>query len=98
MSGRRKLTAAAAASLSVLLLVGCTYDYGQHSDRISYRAGDAVNANLEGETIDPSSASMYDTTGLGKNGSVQPPSSSTSPSTPTNPPAPTNPPTAPSTP
>jgi len=57
----------AAASLG-----GCTYDYTQHSDRIAYSAGDAVKANLEAETVDPSNPSMYSKKGLGKNGRVIP--------------------------
>ena len=63
----------AAAGLLALLLGGCNFDYLQHTDRISYQAGDAVDANLERQTIDPSHGSMYDTSGLGKNGSVVPP-------------------------
>lgn len=55
-----------------LLSSGCVYDYLQHSDRISYRAGDAVKANLARETIDPSKESMNSTAGLGKNGHVIP--------------------------
>lgn len=58
---------AAAAALS---LGGCTYDYLQRSDRVAYSAGNAVRANLEGQTINPSKGSMYDTSGLGKNGPV----------------------------
>jgi hypothetical protein len=72
LSGRRPLATATAASLLALLLCGCSYDYLQHSDRIGYRAGDAVAANLERETINPSRRSTYVTGGLGKNGSVQP--------------------------
>jgi hypothetical protein len=72
MSARKAFAAAVAATLLALPLGGCGYDYFQHTDRIGYRAGDAVKANLERETIDPSHGSMYDTTGLGENGSVQP--------------------------
>jgi hypothetical protein len=69
----RVTIAAVTATALALLLGGCAaYDYLQHSDRIAYRAGDAVKANLERETIDPSSRSMYDVGGLGKNGSVVP--------------------------
>jgi hypothetical protein len=56
----------------VAFLCGCTYDYLQRSDRVAYSAGDAVKANLERETTDPSKGSMYVTSGLGKNGSVMP--------------------------
>ena len=55
-----------------LLLGGCSYDYLQHTDRVAYSAGDAVKANLESETIDPSKRSMYRRSGLGKNGVVTP--------------------------
>ena len=53
-----------------LLLSGCAYDNLQHTDRVSYSAGDAVRANIEAQTINPSSGSMYDTSGLGKNGTA----------------------------
>lgn len=55
-----------------MLLGGCSYDYLQHTDRVAYSAGNAVKANLERETINPSKGSMYDTSGLGKNGAVVP--------------------------
>jgi hypothetical protein len=54
-------------------LGGCTYDYLNRTDRVSYRAGDAVKANLARETTDPSKKSMYQTGGLGKDGFVVPP-------------------------
>lgn len=60
---------ALAASLAVAL-GGCTYDYLQHTDRVAYSAGDAVKANLEGETIDPAGKSKNKTSGLGQNGPV----------------------------
>lgn len=53
-----------------LLLGGCVYDHLQHTDRVSYSAGDAVKANLEAQTVNPSKGSMYDTSGLGRNGTV----------------------------
>lgn len=65
-------TKSAIAALCTLLLSGCGYDYLNHTDRVSYAAGDAVHANLERETINPSKRSMYRTGGLGKNGSVIP--------------------------
>ena len=71
------LLLAAAAGLG-----GCTYDYTQHSDRIAYSAGDAVKANLEAETIDPSNPSMYSKKGLGKNGRVIPATTTTTSTTP----------------
>jgi hypothetical protein len=61
----------------LLPLGGCAYDYMQHTDRVGYTAGDAVRANLESETINPSHRSMYDTSGLGKNGSVITPAATT---------------------
>jgi hypothetical protein len=64
---------AVAASLAAAL-AGCAYDYVQRTDRVAYHAGDAVKANLEAETTNPSKPSMYETKGLGKNGSVVPPS------------------------
>jgi hypothetical protein len=73
MSARQSLIGSAALILTASLLGGCaSYDYLQRTDRIGYHAGDAVKANLERETINPSSGAMYDTTGLGKNGSVIP--------------------------
>ena len=74
------MTALKIASLAALLalpLGGCTYDYLQHTDRAGYSAGDAVHANLESETINPSKRSMYVKTGLGKNGFVAPGSTTT---------------------
>ena len=49
---------------------GCAYDYVQRTDRVAYSAGDAVRANLERETMNPSSRSQYNTKGLGRNGNV----------------------------
>lgn len=61
---------AAIAALATLSLTGCAYDYLQHSDRISYSAGDAVKANLARETTDPANPNSTSTKGLGKNGTV----------------------------
>ena len=73
-----KLSAQAALALILACsLSGCTYDYLQRSDRVAYSAGDAVKANLERQTTDPSRGSAYDTTGLGQDGSVVPPSVTT---------------------
>ena len=60
------------AAIAAGLLSGCAYDYLQHTDRVSFKAGDAVHANLESETTNPDKRSMYVTTGLGANGSVMP--------------------------
>lgn len=59
-------------SVALLSLCGCTYDYLQRTDRVAYSAGDAVRANIESQTIDPSKKSQYVTTGLGKNGEMKP--------------------------
>lgn len=60
------------AAMLAALLGGCAYDYLQHTDRVSYSAGNAVKANLESETTSPSKKSMYNTQGLGKNGVITP--------------------------
>jgi hypothetical protein len=67
LSARTALAIVMGSALA-LTLGGCTYDYIQRTDRVSYSAGDAVRANLERETINPSKGSMQVTTGLGKNG------------------------------
>ena len=61
------LTAAAFLLMAVATapLAGCAYDYAQHTDRVSFRAGNAVAANLEAETINPSKRSMLSAAGLG---------------------------------
>jgi hypothetical protein len=51
-----------------LLLGGCTYDYLQHTDRVGYTAGDAVKANIAGETTNP--AGSRNVGGLGADGSM----------------------------
>lgn len=54
-----------------VLLSGCSaYDYSQRTDRVAYSAGDAVKANLESQTIDPSSHAQTHVNGLGGDGSV----------------------------
>jgi hypothetical protein len=69
---RLTITLAAFLLMTVVTapLAGCVYDYAQHTDRVSYRAGNAVAQNLESETINTSKRSMYSTAGLGKNGVV----------------------------
>lgn len=69
MSALLRLAATAALALA---LSGCAYDYLQHTDRVGYSAGDAVHANLEQETTNPSKRSMKTVSGLGKNGVVVP--------------------------
>jgi hypothetical protein len=76
LSSRQAITivrGVAVAAALTLLLGGCVYDYAQRTDRVAYSAGDAVKANLEQQTINPSRDSMYNTQGLGRNGSVVPP-------------------------
>jgi len=58
------------AGLTGGLLTGCTYDHLQRSDRVAYHTGDAVKANIERETANPTSGSMYDVSGLGRTGVV----------------------------
>jgi hypothetical protein len=60
---------AAVLGLAVVL-GGCTYDYVQRTDRVAYSAGDAVRANLERETMNPSHRGQYNTKGLGRNGNT----------------------------
>ena len=62
----------AVALIAAPLLGGCAYDYMQHTDRVGFSAGDAVHANLERETINPSKHSMQAKGGLGKNGNAMP--------------------------
>ena len=76
------MTALRIASLAALLtlpLGGCAYDYLQHTDRVGYSAGDAVHANLESETTNPSKRSMRWVGGLGENGVAAPASGTTTP-------------------
>lgn len=61
---------AAALTAAVLVVGGCTYDYAQRTDRVGYQAGDAVEANMAIQTIDPSKPAQNSTAGLGKNGNV----------------------------
>lgn len=57
---------------AALALSGCAYDYLQRTDRVGYSTGDAVNANLEAQTMNPSKDSAYSTKGIGKDGFVTP--------------------------
>jgi hypothetical protein len=80
LSPHRLLTVAGGLFLAAALTLstgGCSYDYLQHTDRVAYRAGDAVKANLESETINPRKRSKYVTWGLGANGDVLSPSAAT---------------------
>ena len=79
---RAKLAALAGGATLALMLGGCTYDYLQNTDRVGYHAGDAVKANLTSATVNPTKKSMYDKSGLGKNGDVIPADPSTAAATP----------------
>ncbi len=57
------------ASLT-LIVSACDPTYLANSDRITQGGGNAVKANLEAQTIDPSSDEQYDVSGLGKDGSM----------------------------
>ena len=80
MRGLRLIGALAATAI---VIGGCSYDYLQRTDRVGYSAGDAVRANIERETQDPSKKSMYATHGLGKDGVVQSGSGAVAAPTPT---------------
>ncbi len=67
---KRAAIRVAAIVLLAALASGCAYDYANHSDRVAFSAGNAVKANLEMETLNPSKKSMNRTSGLGKNGEV----------------------------
>ena len=69
MRPARLIAALGTAALS-LGLGACTYDYLQQTDQVGYSYGDAVNANLEAQTINPTKDSMYDKSGLGGDGNV----------------------------
>lgn len=71
-SRARLISSAAFVAASLLPLAGCSSDYLNHRDRITLAGGNAVRANLERETINPSKASMYRTTRLGSNGNQIP--------------------------
>ena len=58
----------AALALTLAALSGCSYDYANNIDRVSYSAGNATKANLALQTVDPSKKSMYDNDDLGKDG------------------------------
>lgn len=75
MSKRVKLPSAILVALTVVsvsVLAGCSYDYAQRTDRVAHSAGNAVRANLEQSTTNPSSKAANSTTGLGKTGKTVP--------------------------
>ncbi len=53
-----------------LVVSACNMVYLSNSDRITQGAGNAVKANLEGQTVNPSSDEQYDVSGLGQNGGM----------------------------
>jgi hypothetical protein len=67
-----RLSSATLAFALVLALSGCAYDYMQRTDRVASHAGNAVRANIEAQTVNPSKTSMKSTAGLGRNGVVVP--------------------------
>lgn len=75
--GLRPLRTISAVCAVAVLLSGCAYDYLQRTDRVAYHAGNAVQANTAIQTANPTKASMYNTSGLGKNGNVIPPPAAT---------------------
>jgi len=66
------VAAIAGAAILAALASGCTYDSLNRSDRLTLAAGNAVRANLERSTINPTKKSMYQTGGLGRDGNVIP--------------------------
>lgn len=56
----------------LVLLSACSFDYRNRLDRVTLAGGNAVKANLEMQTIDPTKDSQYRTKGLGRNGVVIP--------------------------
>jgi hypothetical protein len=60
------------ATAAAIALAGCAWDYLANTDRVSYTAGDAVKANIEAQTTNPSFDNQYNTGGLGKDGGVVP--------------------------
>jgi hypothetical protein len=65
-----RISTTALAAALILTLSGCAHDYTQRTDRVAFHAGNAVRANIEAQTINPSKKSMKSTAGLGKNGTV----------------------------
>jgi len=66
------LRALAAMAAIGCVLAGCSYDYRQRTNRVAYSHGDAVRANLERQTVNPSRAASFSTRGLGQNGIIDP--------------------------
>ena len=73
------LVAIAVLSLS---LAGCSFDYLNNLDRVTLAGGNAVQSNLQRETINPSSRRTYKRTDLGSNGGVIPDKSTKSTASP----------------
>ena len=62
-----------ATALLSLGLSACSFDYLNNLDRVTLAGGNAVQGNLEQETINPAGRHSYKTTGLGVDGDVIPP-------------------------
>lgn len=69
---RRMIAPFGLGFLALVALSGCSYDYLQRTDKVSYRAGDAVRSNIEGAAEDPVDESRNRTNGLGKDGAITP--------------------------
>jgi hypothetical protein len=67
-----RLSSSILAVALAVTLSGCAYDYMQRTDRVAPHAGNAVRANIEAQTVNPSKKSMKSTAGLGRNGIVVP--------------------------
>jgi hypothetical protein len=68
----RRLALLLCGTAATLALGGCAYDYLQRTDKVGYTAGDAIKANMEAQTMNPSKDSAYSVKGIGKNGYVKP--------------------------
>lgn len=62
-----------ATALLSLGLSACTFDYLNNLDRMTLAGGNAVQSNLEQETVNPANRQSYKTKGLGADGNVVPP-------------------------
>ena len=69
-----------ATALLSLGLSACTFDYLNNLDRVTLAGGNAVQSNLEQETVNPANRQSYKTKGLGADGDVVPDKKSDAPS------------------
>jgi hypothetical protein len=70
-----------ATALLSLAVSACAFDYLNHIDRVTLAGGNAVQSNLERETINPAGTNSRKTKGLGANGGVIPKSDGSSTTT-----------------